>query len=213
MAAYSVGLDWVAKETRLVRPQGTKVCSLHFGGGDHFVQLNPTEWSSYLYQIYDFSVKFSFKNSRLSANFDLKTSCLFLSVRRKFLPASPRIPLKNPYRLVITAAYKFLSSGWVIYVEYGRHVIHVHVDWLFESAYIIRVQIWILIGCSEDKRFEWVPGHCVASHFHDNLTQWSGTPHVVKDDATIGGGASEKVCLETRKQCKQCSPKFLSPRN
>ena len=179
--------------------EGTKVCSLHFRGGwDHFVQLNPTEWSSYLYQIYDFSVKFSFKNSRLSANFDLKTSCLFLSLRRKFLPASPRIPLKNPYCFVITAAHKFLSRGWVIYVEDGRHVIHVHVDWLFESAYVKCVKIWILVSCSEDKRFERVPSHCVASHFHNNLTQRSGTSHVVKDDATIGGGASEKVCLGTK---------------
>ena len=77
-------------------------------------------------------------------------------------------------------------------------MIHVHIDWLVEPTYVIRVQIRILTGRGEDESFEWVPGDSVASHLHDNLAQWSGTAHVIKDDATIGGGASEEMGLGTK---------------
>ena len=50
---------------------GTKVCSLHFRG-DHFMQLNPTECSSYLYQIYDFSLKIIFQEFKTQCKLWLK---------------------------------------------------------------------------------------------------------------------------------------------
>jgi len=74
-------------------------------------------------------------------------------------------------------------------------VIHVHVDWLVKPTYVIRVQIRILIGCGEDESFEWVPGYRVASHRHNNLAQWSGTAHVIQDNATVGRCAGEKMAL------------------
>ena len=86
------------------------------------------------------------------------------------LPASSAVAAKNPDSFIKTSAHKLLSGGWIIHVQHRGHVIHMHVDWLGEPAYVIRVQIRILIGCREDERLEWVPGHCVASHLHDNFT-------------------------------------------
>lgn len=116
----------------------------------------------------------------------------------KSLPASPRIAFKNPDSFIKTSSYKLLTSRRVIQVKHSRHVVHVHVDWLVKPTDVIRVQIRILIGCGKDESLEWVPGHCVAAHRHDNLAQWSGTAHVIQDNATIGRCAGKEMGLGTK---------------
>ena len=71
-----------------------------------------------------------------------------------------------------------------------------HVDWLVKTTNVKRVQIRILIGCCEDERLKWIPGHCVAPHLHDNLTEWGRTAHIIKDNAAIGSRAGKQMGLE-----------------
>ena len=114
------------------------------------------------------------------------------------LPASSTVATVNPDRFIKTSSHKFLTRGRIVHVQYSWNMVHVHVDWLVKTTNIKRVQIRILIGCCEDERLKWIPGHCVAPHLHDNLTEWGRTAHIIKDNAAIGSRAGKQMGLEKK---------------
>lgn len=109
--------------------EGTKVCLLHFRGGDHFVQLNPTEWSSYLYQIYDFPLKIIFQEFKTQCKLWLKNILSLSKPQTQILTCFAQ----NPAQKSLSSCHNCRSQilvPWVSNLRRGRQTRDPCARWL-----------------------------------------------------------------------------------
>lgn len=109
--------------------EGTKVCLLHFRGGDHFVQLNPTEWSSYLYQIYDFPLKILFQEFKTQCKLWLKNILSLSKPQTQILTCFAQ----NPAQKSLSSCHNCRSQilvPWVSNLRRGRQTRDPCARWL-----------------------------------------------------------------------------------
>ena len=60
-----------------------------------------------------------------------------------------------------------------------------YADRKVQSTHVIGVEIRVFVRHRKVERLHWVPGHCVAAHFHQQLAQGGGAARVVEHHAAI----------------------------